>query len=281
MAAPCPTGDCGGAVAAPPAFPDSAAVSPPPVGPLGSEPIGSAPIAPLGNGNGNGGIGAGEPGFDPDAQKTNGDGLGGAVPTLEAPRSGARPMPRAARRAVGGGRREQLRRNLEASTNDPDDLFAPPRADRPWRYVVLHHSAHAEGGLGQIDREHREELGTQGCGYHFVIGNGTESPDGLVEVAARWAEQKPGAHCRDSLVPEANEYGIGICLGGDLDAGPPTPKQVAAAQALVAYLQDRYAIPSENVRAHAGVAKTATSCPGRYFPAQAILADPDRSLAAR
>jgi hypothetical protein len=288
-AAPCPTGDCGGAVASPPAFPDSAAVTPPPIGPLGSE-----PAAPAGVGAGGGGVtpGTGEPGFDdyPPAGAANGgtnpnggsgDGLGRSGPNLEAPRAGLRPSTRAARRAVGGGRRAQLRRDLEARTNAPDDLFSPPRADRPWRYVVLHHSAHAEGGLGAIDREHREGLGTDGCGYHFVIGNGSESGDGVVEVARRWAEQKPGAHCRDSVVPEANEYGIGICLVGDLDSGPPSEAQVASARALVAYLQDRYGIPAENVRVHAGVAKSATSCPGRYFPAQAILAEPDRGFAAR
>ena len=30
---------------------------------------------------------------------------------------------------------------------EPDDLFQPPKADRPWKYVVVHHSANATGGL--------------------------------------------------------------------------------------------------------------------------------------
>ena len=107
-----------------------------------------------------------------------------------------------------------------------------------------------------------------GCGYHFVIGNGTGSRDGAIEVTRRWSEQRPGAHCRDAAHPAVNEYGIGICLVGDLDAGPPTPKQVESARALVAYLQQRYAIPPERVVTHATVSATPTACPGSRFPTE-------------
>jgi hypothetical protein len=177
------------------------------------------------------------------------------------------------------GRRASLRSGLEPFVNDPQDLFGPPKADRPWKYIVLHHSDHAAGGYAQIDREHRKVRGWNGCGYHFVIGNGTESPDGRIEVAARWAEQKAGAHCRDGKVPDVNEYGIGICLVGDFDAAPPTARQVAATRALVAYLQDRYAIPSERVGTHTLLASSPTACPGKHFPAAAILGA--RSLVSR
>jgi N-acetyl-anhydromuramyl-L-alanine amidase AmpD len=161
---------------------------------------------------------------------------------------------------------------VKGFVNDPADLFTPPRADRQWRYIVMHHSAHDTGSFAQIDRDHRERLGTAGCGYHFVVGNGSQSPDGQIEVATRWSEQKAGQHCRDSKLPEINEYGIGICLIGDLDNGQPSERQVAATRALVTYLQDRYGIPKENVVTHDRASRTATSCPGRNFPSQAVLA---------
>ena len=115
------------------------------------------------------------------------------------------------------------------------------------------------GGYDQIDREHRKVLGWEGCGYHFVIGNGTGSPDGKIEVARRWSNQKNGVHCRNGKNPDVNEYGIGICLVGDLDDSPPTPRQVAAARALVAYLGDRYRIPAPNVDVYARLAQNSNT----------------------
>jgi hypothetical protein len=199
----------------------------------------------------------------------------GEVPAVVPPE--ARRIER--RPAFGSARRASLRTGVEPFVNDPQDLFGPPKADRPWRYIVLHHSDHATGGYAQIDREHRQVRGWNGCGYHFVIGNGTESPDGQIEVAQRWSEQKAGAHCRDGKVPDINEYGIGICLVGDFDAAPPTARQIEAARALVGYLQDRYAIPSDRVGTHALLASNPTACPGKHFPAAAILGT--RSLVSR
>lgn len=164
-----------------------------------------------------------------------------------------------------------LRDRVQPFVNDPDDLFQPPKADRPWKFVVVHHSANPSGGYDRIDRDHRKIQGWDGCGYHFVIGNGTDSPDGQIEVARRWSDQKHGLHCRNGKSPEVNEYGIGICLIGDLDDAPPTPKQVAAARALVAYLADRYDIPSGGVGTHADLANGPTACPGKHFPAEQIL----------
>ena len=164
-----------------------------------------------------------------------------------------------------------LRDQVKPYLENPEDLFGPPKADRPWKYVVLHHSANNEGGIDQIDRDHRKILGFEGCGYHFVIGNGTGSPDGQIEIADRWLNQKNGVHCRNGKTPEVNEYGIGICLVGNFDQSVPTPKQVAAARALVAYLGDRYAIPSDHLGTHDQFASGPTACPGKNFPSEAIL----------
>lgn len=178
----------------------------------------------------------------------------------------------ASRRSLYGRPREaSLRERLRPFVNDPEDLFTPPKADRPWKYVVMHHSAHSSGGLNEIDREHRKVLGWEGCGYHFVIGNGTGSPDGQVEVAQRWSNQKHGVHCRDGKTSEVNEYGIGICLVGDLDSAGPTPRQIEAAKALVDYLGDRYQIADDRIGTHATLAASPTACPGKHFPAQAIM----------
>ncbi|MFQ5589758.1 MAG: peptidoglycan-binding protein, partial [Phycisphaerae bacterium] len=50
-----------------------------------------------------------------------------------------------------------------------------------WTTIVIHHSATETGGASLFDRFHRKR-GWDGLGYHFVIGNGTDTPDGLIEV---------------------------------------------------------------------------------------------------
>ena len=173
--------------------------------------------------------------------------------------------------ATGRSRRISLRDEVLPFVTNSEDLFAPPKADRPWKFVVLHHSANAKGGYDQIDRDHRKLLGFAGCGYHFVIGNGTDSPDGQIEIADRWLNQKNGVHCRNGKTPDVNEYGIGICLVGNFDQSEPTPRQIAAARALVDYLGDRYAIASDHRGTHDDFATGETACPGEYFPRDAIL----------
>jgi hypothetical protein len=206
------------------------------------------------------------------APKGSGSGTGSGADKTSSPSASLKNGNGNGRRSAPGRLRSaSLRDDLTQYTNDADDLFLPPKADRPWKYIVLHHSAGAKGSYDSIDQEHRKRLGWQGCGYHFVIGNGSESPDGRIEVSQRWANQKLGVHCRDGKNPDVSEYGIGICLVGDLESTPPTARQVAAARALVAYLSDRYQIAADHTETHAHLAASPTSCPGRHFPAQAIL----------
>ena len=288
---PCPSGDCGSGagLAVPPAAspttiePSTVSPGAPATMPGASMPPGSPPVAPT--------ITGPSPGFsdEPTDLQPAGTGESSRVPAPKAPGgaggSGAAPgalkgssNPGASlkdesgrRTATGRVRQASLGERVKPFLDDPDDLFQPPKADRPWKYIVLHHSASATGGYDTIDREHRERLGWQGCGYHFVIGNGTESPDGRIEVARRWADQKLGVHCRDGKNPDVNEYGIGICLVGDLEKAPPTDRQIAAARALVAYLGGRYRISPDHTETHAHLAASPTSCPGRHFPTRAIL----------
>jgi hypothetical protein len=207
----------------------------------------------------------------------------GSAPPLQAPNSGASSATwktdsavaqRIDAAAAPTTRRTALGERLQpfVAGSSASELFYPNKADRPWRYIVLHHSASATGNYDQIDQEHRKILGYDGCGYHFVIGNGTGSGDGQIEVAQRWNNQKQGVHCRNARSHDVDEYGIGICLVGDLDKQPPTPRQVAASQALVEYLSQHYRIKPTNISTHSHLAATPTVCPGKFFPTQSILA---------
>lgn len=164
----------------------------------------------------------------------------------QAPRPPA-PQPQAARRAPG----------------DPGWFPRSGKISNRWTTIVVHHSATATGNAKSFDRNHRDK-GWDELGYHFVIGNGTSSGDGAVEVGSRWHAQKHGAHCK---TPDNyyNEHGIGICLVGDFTKTRPTKRQMASLQRLVAFLTDQCNIPDYKVTTH-GLVTSKTQCPGRNFP---------------
>jgi hypothetical protein len=140
----------------------------------------------------------------------------------------------------------------------------PPVRDNCWKVIVVHHSASETGGARAFDVAHRAR-GWDELGYHFVIGNGTDTPDGYVEVGPRWFKQKHGAHCKtpDNFY---NDYGIGICLVGNFDETSPSPKQMESLRKLVTFLMQRYQLSPGSIYGHGEVRGTATDCPGRYFP---------------
>ena len=131
---------------------------------------------------------------------------------------------------------------------------------RPWRWIVIHHSATPAGSAAVFDKMHKAK-GWDELGYHFVIGNGTDSGNGQVEVGPRWPKQKWGAHAK-TADNKFNEYGIGICLVGNFDLERPTPQQLASLNKLVCYLMRTYHVPADRVLGH-GETK-ATDCPGKY-----------------
>jgi hypothetical protein len=194
-------------------------------------------------------------------------------PPLDGPAASRTPTGASTRPAASNNRSRlaSLREKVRPFVNDPDDLFQPPKADRPWKFIVVHHSAQPTGSYDQIDREHRNVQGWDGCGYHFVIGNGSGSPDGQIEVARRWTNQKHGLHTKTTSSADVNEYGIGICLVGDFDKTPPTPKQIAATRALVAYLAQRYNVPADHSGTHGAMAGVASACPGKLFPEEQVF----------
>jgi len=133
---------------------------------------------------------------------------------------------------------------------------------------VIHHSATDCGGAARFDRHHRLNNGWDELGYHFVIGNGTDTPDGAIEVGSRWHKQKHGAHCK---TPDNyhNEHGIGICLVGNFQKAPPSAAQLASLRRLAAFLMRETHIRPDQIRTHRGITGK-TACPGRYFSLSAL-----------
>jgi len=148
----------------------------------------------------------------------------------------------------------------QASWGDLD--WSPAGPERPWQFIVIHHSATPTGSAAEFDLMHRAK-GWDELGYHFVIGNGTGSGDGQVEVGSRWRTQKHGAHCKVQGHPEYNDVGIGICLVGNFNETYPSEAQMASLSRLVRYLMNRYGIPRSRIYGHGQLKPT--DCPGRHF----------------
>lgn len=139
--------------------------------------------------------------------------------------------------------------------------------ERNWTAIIIHHSATKYGNSAIFDGWHKDK-GWDGVGYDFVIGNGTNSGDGVVEETFRWREQREGAHTGGTPNNWANEEGIGICLVGDFNQKGPTKKQMDALVNLVRPLQKKYGISKSRVFGHGTTPGRGhdTDCPGNNFP---------------
>lgn len=135
---------------------------------------------------------------------------------------------------------------------------------REWKYIVIHHSATPNGGADSFGREHQKKW-PNGLGYHFVIGNGTDTNDGQVEVGPRWKRQGDGIDGAHAGNEEYNKFGIGVCIVGDFNTGRPSRAQLAALRTLCRSLMQRYGIPKSHIRPHCDVRKGHTDCPGKHF----------------
>jgi N-acetyl-anhydromuramyl-L-alanine amidase AmpD len=137
---------------------------------------------------------------------------------------------------------------------------------RDWQWIVVHHAAQSSGDAASIGRVHRDVNKWDGLGYHFVIGNGTQSGDGEIEVGFRWREQREGAHARVRAGDDNrwNLHGIGICLVGDFTTTAPSQRQMDALVRLVRALMTEYDIQARDVVPHKFV--HGTECPGARFP---------------
>jgi hypothetical protein len=125
------------------------------------------------------------------------------------------------------------------------------------------------GGNAKIfDYFHRQTRGMEnGMAYHFVIGNGSDSGDGQIEVGSRWLQQKQGGHLASESL---NEIAIGICLVGDFSTHRIGPRQTASLIELVQYLRRLQPDSKLKFRLHREINTKPTECPGKLFPSSAI-----------
>ena len=147
-----------------------------------------------------------------------------------------------------------------------------PAAPPAWNAIVFHHSATTGGSKARFDVGHRRKFNDpDGMEYHFLIGSGVGSADGLIEVGDRWRRQIIAYH----LFTRARDAGsIAICLVGnfELPGSAPSPAQRAAASALARALATRFAITPDALTTHRGIDGRLTQCPGRNFPLAGIRA---------
>lgn len=141
-------------------------------------------------------------------------------------------------------------------------LLGPRVSSSDWRTITLHHSATKKGSAKLFHRDHlRRRMG--GLFYHFVIGNGSTTEDGLIEKGWRWKKQ----------VPANRLYDIQICLVGNFSKNEVSPAQFESLIHLVRVLRDQYGISNRNIRRHEDIKGKNTECPGKYFPFHRVLSE--------
>jgi len=144
-----------------------------------------------------------------------------------------------------------------------------PVARHRWRYIVVHNSGTRQGNAKAFDYYHYHvRKMPNGLAYHFVIGNGTSSGNGAIEIGNRWVRQINGGHVHSDYL---NSIALGICLVGDFNQGKPTQQQLDALDELIRYLRNRVGRTEHKlaiVKAHKDInpPRWPTDCPGDKFP---------------
>ena len=138
-----------------------------------------------------------------------------------------------------------------------------------WRYIVVHNSGTRQGNAKAFEYYHTNvRKMPNGLAYQFVIGNGTSSGDGQIEVGSRWRRQINGGHVHSDYL---NNIALGICLVGDFNHDKPTQKQLESLDELIRYLRQRVGKIDSKwavVKAHREInpPRWPTDCPGNDFP---------------
>jgi len=150
-----------------------------------------------------------------------------------------------------------------------DAIRRAPVKRRRWQFIVVHNSGTRQGNARVFDYYHRHVRRMQnGLAYHFVIGNGTSTGNGQIEVGDRWRRQINGGHVHSDYL---NNISLGICLVGDFNRDQPTRAQLDACEELIRYLRQRCggtgrgAIPVKPHR-EMNPPRWPTDCPGDDFP---------------
>ena len=174
-------------------------------------------------------------------------------------------------RLFGGGGRSSSSgagyRYLTRSVRDQIDRASVARSR--WQYIVVHNSGTRQGNAAAFDYYHRRIRRMQnGLAYHFVIGNGTSTGNGQIEVGDRWRRQINGGHVHSDYL---NNIALGICLVGDFNRDQPTRAQLDCCEELIRYLRQRCGKVGDHypiVKPHREMnpPRWATDCPGDAFP---------------
>ena len=150
-----------------------------------------------------------------------------------------------------------------------DAIDRAPVARHRWRFIVVHNSGTRQGNARIFDYYHRYvRKMPNGLAYQFVIGNGTSSGNGQIEVGNRWVRQIQGGHVHSDYL---NNISLGICLVGDFNRDLPTKEQLEALDELIRYLRIRVGKIDGKpaiVKAHREInpPQWPTDCPGDRFP---------------
>jgi hypothetical protein len=145
---------------------------------------------------------------------------------------------------------------------------APVLRER-WQFIIVHNSGTRQGNARIFDYYHRNVRRMRnGLAYHFVIGNGTSSGNGEIEVGDRWRRQINGGHVHSDYL---NNISLGICLVGDFNRDQPTRAQLDSCEELIRYLRERCGKTNGHempVRPHREMnpPRWPTDCPGDAFP---------------
>jgi N-acetylmuramoyl-L-alanine amidase len=164
---------------------------------------------------------------------------------------------------LGGPKYTYLTRSLRSQIDQ-----APVRRNR-WRYIVVHNSGTRQGSAKAFHYYHlRVRKMPNGLAYHFVIGNGSSTGDGQIEIGSRWTRQVNGGHVHSDYL---NNIALGICLVGDYNRSKPTTRQLEALEELIKYLRKRVGRVEGRVsivKAHREInpPRWPTDCPGNRFP---------------
>jgi N-acetyl-anhydromuramyl-L-alanine amidase AmpD len=150
-------------------------------------------------------------------------------------------------------------------------LYWPNR----WHYIVIHHSAGNYGNVEFLQKIHDQRQGGEpihAISYHYVIGNGNGMKDGEIGSDIRKKLNLWGVHVSGNNW-DRNFRGIGICIIGNLENKPMTPKQYESLLRLTTQLMNKYNIDFEDVGFHGKIPGESTKCPGKYFPYEKFKKD--------
>lgn len=127
-----------------------------------------------------------------------------------------------------------------------------------WRRIVLHGSGSHSGNAELLATSVRRRFPALSApAYHFVIGNGSYSGDGEIELGPRWREQRPSTSFD---LPDLNLSSVSVCMIGQFQETGPTRRQWLALDELVTYLKAQ--LGGLVLVSHQEMESTAIGCPG-------------------